>query len=599
MQVHGGINPYESFRYGFGYIDTIQRQRAVKTTRHQGPATVDRDQSIFIRQQVMRMREAVQAIKPEMLESQQIQIASPAIATSASSLNLDLTATATTMQSTEEVNTTPTSYSTHGPEWTGASTVQATIGGIYNGSNGTDTLTFKVTRGGTRGSDRLKIKVYDSNNAEIDQIVIRPWHPVDKQYTLNNGLELTFSAGDLVKKDTFTLEVYDSIGAAVDPDKSFNGTRNDNPNLEDGLSVTAGSFQINGTTIDVQADDTLNSVLDRITQSDAGVTATFDAATETVLLTQNTPGSTPDIVLENDTSGFLAAVKLESATVSPGEDPETDKSLADVDRFSMVQSGSISVNGVSIDIDVNIDSLNDVLDRISASGAGVDASFDETAQRVSLRAESTAVQMELSSGGTQFFAAVGISEGTYNAADDLIQAGSVKVVAVADRIVDAIVEENAEKPWEQQPVVNATPVSAATGSMLTTLVGNIAGAMNTLFDDSAIKGSPGAFLEGVRNNIRSAVSSWSGSEGSRFSTDFGINFDFEKTKEGVFQFSRSEQQQFESALANPEGAASVRNALFGQEFNGLFSQLHASLAASAADLESEGGPTGLYLDISI
>lgn len=67
MQVHGGINPYESFRFGFGYIDTIQRQRAVTTARHQGPASADRDQSIFTRKQVMRMREAVQAIKPEML----------------------------------------------------------------------------------------------------------------------------------------------------------------------------------------------------------------------------------------------------------------------------------------------------------------------------------------------------------------------------------------------------------------------------------------------------------------------------------------------------------------------------------------------------
>lgn len=702
MQVHGGINPYESFRFGFGYIDTIQRQRAVTTARHQGPAAADRDQSIFTRQQVMRMREAVQAIKPEMLASQEIQIASPAMATSASSLNLDMTVTATKMQSTEEVNTTPTSYSTHAPEWTG-STAQVTLSGEYDGSNGSDTLTLKVTRGGTHGTDDLQLKVYDSNNDEIDKIDIRKNHAIGRQYTLDNGLVLTLSQGDLIKNDTFTMdvedasptsyspaqpnwvgsnalptiggvydgsngtgtltfradksgthgeddltikvydatnnqidtidikkedpidkqyalsngltftlgdgdllknttftmEVFDSVGSAVDPDNPFNGKRADDPNLEPGLSVSDGSFQINGTTIDVHADDTLNSVLDRITQSDAGVSATFDAATETVLLTQNTAGSTPDIILANDTAGFLAAVKLDGATATPGEDSEPDKALAEVASFAAVQSGSISVNGVSIDIDINTDSLNDVLDRISASAAGVDASFDSTTQRVTVRAESTAGQMELYNGATQFFAAVGISEGAYNAADDLIQAGSVNVVDVADRIVDAIVEENAEKPWEQPPIGKTTPVTAAIDPMLSTLVGNIASAMNTLFDDSVIKGSPGAFLEGVRNDIRSAVSSWSGSEGSRFNTDFGINFDFEKTQEGVFQFSPSEQQQFEAALATPEGAASVRNALFGQEFSGLFSQLHASLTASAADLESEGGPTGLYLDISI
>lgn len=597
MQVHGGINPYEIFRFGFGYIDTIQRQRAVTTARHQGPAMADRDQSIFTRKQVMRMREAVQAIKPEMLTPREIQVASPAVATSASSLSIITTATPTTIQSTEEVNATPTSFSPNESEWS-ASAAQVTISGEYDGSNGTDTLKFKVTRAGIHGQNDLRIKVYDSNNNQTDIIKINANHAIDQQYTLKNGLVVTLGEGDLLKNDTFTITVNDSQGSAVNPDKPFNGAGNDSPHLEDGLSVTAGSFKINGTTIGVQANDTLNSVLDRITQSAAGVTATFDAATEKVLMTQKTAGAGHDIVLANDTSGFLAAVKLEDATVSPGEDPETDKSLAEVDRFSMVQSGSFSVNGVSIDIDVNTDSLNDVLDHISASGADVDASFDNTTQRVTVRAESTASQMELYNGATHFFTAVGISEGAYNAVEDLIQAGSVNVVDVADRIVDSIVEENAEKPWEQ-PVVNATPGSAATGPMLTTLVGNIASAMNTLFDDSVIKGAPGEFLEGVRNDIRSAVTSWSGSEGSRFNTDFGINFDFDKAQEGVFQFSRSAQQQFESALATPGGAASVRNALFGQEFSGLFSQLHASLTASAADLESEGSSTGLYLDISV
>ena len=53
---------------------------------------------------------------------------------------------------------------------------------------------------------------------------------------------------------------------------------------------------------------------------------------------------TPDIILENDTSGFLAAVKLDGATPTPGEDPETQKPLAEVDRFSSVQSGTNSSN---------------------------------------------------------------------------------------------------------------------------------------------------------------------------------------------------------------------------------------------------------------
>lgn len=702
MELNGGINPYESFRFGFGSIDTIRQQLTAATARQQDKAPVDRDRSIFTHQRVMRMREAVQAIKPEMLETGQVQVASPASATSASSLGLNTTATSATLQSTEEVNASATSFSASESGWEGSSTAQASISGEYDGSNGTDTLTFKVDMGGTHGSDKLKLTVTDSNNNTIDVISVNKKDTVDKQYSLSNGLVFTLGAGELVQDDTFTLNVDDTVptsyspaapqwagstasatvagvydgsngtdiltfsvtaggthgqdnlqisvfdssnnqidqvninsadsidqqyalsngltltldegnllesssftvavygnqSGTVNPDNPFNGTGNDDPNLEKGFSVSDGSFDINGTSIDVNASDTLNDVLDRINQSDAGVTATFDSASETVRLTHKTAGAGQDIVLANDTSGFVAATKLDGATATPGTDKDADLTLAEVGAFSAVQSGSISINGVAIDIDVDTDSLNDIIDRISTSEAGVQASFDSSSQRVSLRAESTSSQMELAGGSTNFFMAVGISEGTYNAVDDLIEASSVNVSDVTDRIVDAIVEENSEKPWEQAPTVKAAPISAIKSQMLTSLVGRIAGSMNTLFDDSAFEGAPGSFLEDARNGIRNAISSWSGSEGPQFNTDFGIHFDFDKTKEGVFNFGRTEQQQFKSALATPEGAAAVSNALFGQDSGGLFNRLHASLTASAAGLESENNATGVYLDIS-
>jgi hypothetical protein len=393
MQAYGGINPYESYRFGFGYIDTIKRQRAVTPSFNGLPVSNQRDQMDDTTREVLRLRKAMEAVKqliPEPVGTTEIEVSVPASATSASNLDLSssVPGTPTTLESTEEVNASTTAYSADAPEWTGSSTAQATISGEYDGSNGTDTLTFEVSRGGTHGSHNLNIKVYDSNNVEIDNINILKKEAVDTQYTLSNGLVLTLGEGDLSKNDSFTLEVYDNVEHAVDPDNPFNGTGADDPNLQSGLDVTSGSFEINGTTIAVQADDTLNSVLDKINQSDAGVTATFDAATEKVLPAQDTPGSTPDIVLSNDTSGFLAAAKLEGAVAIPGEDgvvtEDPSKPLAEVGLFSGVQSGSISVNGTSIGIDVGTDSLTDILDRITASTADVSASFDSASQRVSL-----------------------------------------------------------------------------------------------------------------------------------------------------------------------------------------------------------------------
>jgi hypothetical protein len=143
---------------------------------------------------------------PASSASSQIEVGVAASATSAANVSLSplAPATATTLQSNEEVNSASTSYSTTAPAWTGASTAQATVSGEYDGSNGTDTLTFQVSRGGTHGSLNLQVDVYDSNNTQIDTISIKKNDAIDKQYTLDNGLVLAFSAGDLKKNDTFT-----------------------------------------------------------------------------------------------------------------------------------------------------------------------------------------------------------------------------------------------------------------------------------------------------------------------------------------------------------------------------------------------------------
>ena len=180
----------------------------------------------------------------------------------------------------------------------------------------------------------------------------------------------------------------------------------------------------------------------------------------------------------------------------------------------------------------------------------------------------------------------------------MLDSEEVKVSDVSSAVVESIVEENAEKPWEIQPS-ETTPVSAADARILGTLVNNMADAMNTLFDDSAFKSSPGAFLEGARNGLRVAVSTTFDSEGPRFNTDFGINLDFSSNNGTVFNFSADDQHRFETTLATPQGAAAVGNTLLGTESNGLLNRLDATLTASASAFENKADPTGLFLDVSI
>jgi hypothetical protein len=218
MRVDGSFNAFDIFRYGFGLIDTIQKQRAGTTSSGGLLTSFNNDQSIYAIRQVIQMNKAIESIRRLMPEATEIEVFTPASTTSASNLGLD-SGTYTTVQSTEEVNTTPTSYSTFAPGWTG-STAQATISGEYDGSNGSGTLTFEVTRGGTHGTDFLQIKVYDANQNQIDQINIKTRDAIDKQYNLSNGITLTLGAGDLFEGDSFTVDVDASVPTSFSPTES-------------------------------------------------------------------------------------------------------------------------------------------------------------------------------------------------------------------------------------------------------------------------------------------------------------------------------------------------------------------------------------------
>lgn len=332
---------------------------------------------------------------------------------SSGALVLDNSSRAAVLTSLEEINTIPTSYSPFGPAWAGGSTALATIGGIYDGSNGTGALTFQARSVGVRGEDLLRIRVRDPSNRILENVVIQPTDPLDTQYDIGNGLYFTLGSGSLTRNDEFTVDVFATTGSVVNVGNPFDGVRNANPNLDAGQSVTGGTLTINGVDIAVGADDSIDAVATAINQSGAGVTAVFDAATERLVLSQNTTGAEPTIDIQTDDSGFAAAAKLAGAVVVPGRDPDLSSPLDTVSQFQGVQSGTINVNGTAIDIDVTTDSLADVLARINGAQGDVTATYSEPPQKVSLEADRP---IALDDGSTGFLAALNIASGSYSGA---------------------------------------------------------------------------------------------------------------------------------------------------------------------------------------
>lgn len=103
----------------------------------------------------------------------------------------------------------------------------------------------------------------------------------------------------------------------INPDLALNSSNPSGTTDANAVTpVTSGFFTINGVQISVSAaNDNLNSVIARINASSAGVTASYDAATGQISLTNKTTGA-QSIVLgsSSDTSNFLSAMGLTAAS---------------------------------------------------------------------------------------------------------------------------------------------------------------------------------------------------------------------------------------------------------------------------------------------
>jgi len=171
-------------------------------------------------------------------------------------------------------------------------------------------------------------------------------------------------------------------------------------NTSYGNSLTLGTFTVNGATVTIDSADTLTSTLTKISTATGGVvTGAYNAATDTVTLTS----SGADLTLGSgaDTSNFLSRSRL--YTPSPASTTVTSlTSIGNIDTTQIIgtaasrigasaslTTGTITINGVSISIDKDVDTLQNVIDRITASTAGVYASYDSIEDRMVLTAKST------------------------------------------------------------------------------------------------------------------------------------------------------------------------------------------------------------------
>ena len=196
-------------------------------------------------------------------------------------------------------------------------------------------------------------------------------------------------------------------------------------------AVTAGTITVNGQQVTLATTDTLQSVFDKVNTATGGsVTGSYDASTDKISFAS----SSGEVVLGSaaDTSNFLQSAKL----INNGTSSVSSSSAVGGVRLSGVMglsnlatpvtdggsgAGAFAINGVTINFNTSVDSVQNVMDRINTSTAGVIAAYDTVNNRFTLTNKTTGdVGVALQDTTGNFLAASGLLGGSLQHGKNLL-----------------------------------------------------------------------------------------------------------------------------------------------------------------------------------
>lgn len=171
-----------------------------------------------------------------------------------------------------------------------------------------------------------------------------------------------------------------------------------------GGAVTAGNFYINGTAITVDPTvDSVSDVISRINDSDAQVTASYDASTDTIRVVSKALGSRT-IGFTAGTSNFLDVANLTAATQTAGQDSQftinggavqTRNSNEVADAIGGVTLNFLSTGTSTVTVELDDDAIiEDVQEFITAFNDSVTQIRDAVGPSGVLRSDGTLTSIE-------------------------------------------------------------------------------------------------------------------------------------------------------------------------------------------------------------
>jgi len=118
-------------------------------------------------------------------------------------------------------------------------------------------------------------------------------------------------------------------------------------NFNSTLVGSSGSFRVNGETVTWSSSDSVGAILASITQSGAGVVASYDGVNDRFLLSNNTTGDI-GISLEDVQGNFLQATKLASEPINANGAQSASSSVS-INSSAGYSTGDYSASGITVD----------------------------------------------------------------------------------------------------------------------------------------------------------------------------------------------------------------------------------------------------------
>ena len=267
--------------------------------------------------------------------------------------------------------------------------------------------------------------------------------------------------------------------------------------------ISAGTITVDGKQITIDPTvDTLKDVFDRIdAATTSNIQGTYSASTDTITLRRLGGGGAPLVVgSATDTSNFLSVARLSNNGTNELVSASSLGSITPANTLNSANfqtavsdggagAGEFKINGVSIAFNASSDSVQNLMDRINASAAGVNISYDRVNDQFSLTNKVTGnlgVALEDVTGN--FLAAAGLTSGaTFTAGNDALY--TINGGSVLNSHSNTLTEET-------------TGIEGLSIALLKTGTSTISLAS----DSSAIKGAIKSFIEDY-NRAQSTIDS--------------------------------------------------------------------------------------------